>query len=355
MKNLKKLLFVFFVGVLLFSVSSCGGNKKAEFKYWNSCDSLTKLTEYVEDVTNENSKFFIPKADRIAVFDMDGTLCGELFPTYLEYLLCAYRCLYDTTYQASKELKDVGELIMEGAHGDGTGTYPSDMALIHANAQAKAFAGLTPAQFEDYVQHNFLNRPADGFTGMNYSDSLYLPMKEVVSYLQANDFITYIVSGSDRFICRSLASKELNIPYNQIIGMDVKLVGTKQGNTDGLDYTFTENDVLVRGDSLVLKNLQTNKVANIAQEIGKQPVLSFGNSGGDTSMHMYTIHNNKYKSEAFMLIADDETRDYGNTKKNTELGKKWKNDYGFNVISMKDNFKTIYGYDVRKTELKYTF
>ncbi len=352
MKNLKKILFVLFVGVLLFSISSCGG-KKTEFKYWNSCSSLTKLTEYVEDVTNEKSDNFIPKADRIAVFDMDGTLCGELFPTYLEYLLCAYRCLYDTSYQATQELKDVGNLIMEGAHGDGTGTYPEDMALIHANAQAKAFAGLTPKQFEDYV-HNFLDRPADGFTGMKYSESLYLPMKEVVSYLQANDFITYIVSGSDRFLCREFASAMLNISYNQVIGMDVKLEGTEQGNTDSLDYTFTKDDTLVRGDSLVLKNLKTNKVTNIAKEIGKQPVLSFGNSSGDTSMHMYTINNNPHKSEAFMLIADDEERDYGNTAKNTKLGETWASN-GFNVISMKDNFKTIYGYDVKKTELKYTF
>ena len=103
-----------------------------------------------------------------------------------------------------------------------------------------------------------------------------------------------------------------------------------------------------------IKNLQMNKVYQIVKEIGKQPVLSFGNSSGDFSMHMHTITGNKYKSEAFMLIADDEDRDYGNTAKNTKLGENWKSN-GFNVISMKNDFKTIYGYDVQKTKLTYTF
>lgn len=353
MKKYKRLLALVLFSFIVLILSSCNKKNNYKFEYWNDCDSLNTLTNYVEEVTDKKSDNFIPIDDRIAVFDMDGTLCGELFPTYLEYLLCAYRCLYDSSYQASDDLVAVGNQIMEGAKGDGTGTYPSDMALIHANAQAKAFAGLTITKFEEYVK-NFLDRPADGFTGMKYKDSFYLPMIEVVSYLQENEFTTYIVSGSDRFICRAFACERLNIPRNQVIGMDVKLVGTQQGEVDSLDYTFTANDELVRGDSLVLKNLKTNKVINITQEIGKQPVLSFGNSSGDASMHMYTINNNKYKAKAFMLIADDETRDYGNTEKNTTLGEKWKSN-GFNVISMKDDFKTIYGYDVKKTELNYSF
>ena len=341
--------------VLMFSVVlvSCGKNTKFEFKYWNDCTSLNTLKSYVENVTDDKSKDFIKVEDRIAVFDMDGTLCGELFPTYLEYLLCAYRCIADTTYQASDELKAVGNQIMEGSHGDGTGTYPSDMALIHGNAQAKAFAGMTPDEFVAYVK-NFLNRKADGFSGMKYSESLYLPMIEVVSYLQANNFTTYIVSGSDRFICRAVACEKLNIPTNQVIGMDVNLVASGQGDTDNLDYKYKTTDTLVRSDKLLIKNLQMNKVYQIVKEIGKQPVLSFGNSSGDFSMHMHTITGNKYKSEAFMLIADDEDRDYGNTAKNTKLGENWKSN-GFNVISMKNDFKTIYGYDVQKTKLTYTF
>jgi ribonuclease BN (tRNA processing enzyme) len=77
-------------------------------------------------------------------------------------------------------------------------------------------------------------------------------------------------------------------------------------------------------------------------------VLSFGNSSGDVSMHNYTIFNNRYKSAAFMLIADDEERDYGNTEKVQPLKEKWEQS-GYNVISMKDDFRTIYGDEVKKT------
>ena len=94
--------------------------------------------------------------------------------------------------------------------------------------------------------------------------------------------------------------------------MDVKLQGTEKG--------FTIDDKLVRGDSLLLNNLKTNKVINIAKKIGKQPVLSFGNFSGYTSMQIYTINNNKNKVAAFMLIADNEERDYNNTIKTSELG-----------------------------------
>ncbi|MBQ9009995.1 MAG: DUF3574 domain-containing protein, partial [Clostridia bacterium] len=83
-------------------------------------------------------------------------------------------------------------------------------------------------------------------------------------------------------------------------------------------------------------------------EIGRQPVLSCGNSSCDVSMHNYTICNNRYKSMAFMLIADDEERDYGNAEKVQPLKEKWE-ESGYHVISMKNDFRTIYGDDVIKT------
>ena len=97
----------------------------------------------------------------------------------------------------------------------------------------------------------------------------------------------------------------------------------------------------MRTEDVLIKNLKMNKVNQIVQEIGKQPVLSFGNSSGDVSMHNYTITNNPYKALAFMLIANDDVRDYGNVEKATKLGLEWE-EKGYNVISMRDDFKTIY-------------
>ena len=113
---------------------------------------------------------------------------------------------------------------------------------------------------------------------------------------------------------------------------------------------YADTDHLVRTDHLLVKNLKTNKVLQIAREIGRQPVLSFGNSSGDCAMHNYVICDNAYRSEAFMLIADDEVRDYGNAEKAAELREKWEQS-GYNVISMANDWKTIYGDGVKKTEL----
>ena len=341
---MKKIIIYVLLIFSIFSLVSC--DKKAKFEYWNDCESLTALKDYVSDVTNKKSVNFIPIEDRIAVFDMDGTLCGELFPEYLEYLLLEYRCLDDPNYEASDELKEVALAIRESGKNYKTPDIP-DMDVVHGKAQAKAFAGLTPNEFMEYVK-NFLQRDAQGFEGLKYADSVYKPMIEVVAYLQDNDFTCYVVSGSDRMICRVVACEVLNIPENQIIGMDVTLVASNQGDKNSLKYQFNDGgeDELVRGDELWLKNLKMNKVFNIAQEIGKQPVLSFGNSSGDVSMHEYTVSNNKYKAMAFMLIADDTERDHADLTETNKRKALWEQ-YGYTIISMKNDFKTIYGYDVK--------
>ena len=315
------------------------------FASWNDvAPALDTLIAYVEAVTDESSPDFIPVDRRIAVFDMDGTIYAELFPTYFEYYMLAWRILADPTFTPDEELKAVAEEIRAGGP---THTYASDMALRHANAAAKAYAGMTVTEFRNYVTQ-FLVRDADGFEGMTYGQAFYRPIVEVIDYLTENNFKVYVVSGSDRYICRELFEGMVDIPAENFIGMDVALEASGQGDTDALNYTYQPTDELVRTDRLQVKNLKTNKVTAIMREIGKQPVLSFGNTSGDSAMHIYTISNNPYKSLAFMLIADDDVRDYGHPEKGDELRAKWEA-LGFHVISMRDDFKTIYGENVRKT------
>ena len=315
------------------------------FADWNEgAPALDALTEYVEAVTDEASADFIPEEDRIAVFDMDGTLYGELFPTYLEYYLLAWRILKDPTCVPDAEMLALGRELRESVINK---SFASDMPIRHAQQAARAYAGMTLREFADFVTE-ILNREVDGFEGMTYGTAFYSPMLEVIDYLQDNDFRVYVVSGSDRAICRTLLEGMIDIPYANIIGMDVAYEATGQGETDGLDYVYQAGDEVIRTDRLIIKNLKMNKVLQIVQDIGQKPVLSFGNSSGDVSMHMYTISNNPYRSAAFMLIADDEQRDYGNTQKVQSLKKEWEKD-GFHVISMKDDFRTIYGDEVVKT------
>jgi phosphoserine phosphatase len=323
---------------------------KTYFASWNRCDALDTLKAYVEDVTNPKSAHFISKEDRIATFDMDGTFVGELYPTYFEYNLLEYRALDDPDYK-DKAPEDVREAALNIRHFVREGVaLPDHFDMIHARAAAKAYAGMTIAEFDAYVK-KYAATPANGFTGMTYAQSFYKPMLEVFDYLKGNGFTCYVVSGSDRFICRAL-TEAIGIPSNRVIGMDVRLVSSAQGTAEGVNYTMGREESILRTDELIIKNLKTNKVKQIAQEIGKVPVLSFGNSGGDAAMHNYALSNPKYKSAAFMLIADDDQRDHASREKALTLGQQWR-EAGYHVISMRDDFKTIYGEGVTKTDFSF--
>lgn len=346
MKKLTALLLVLVMALGMLAFPASAEEEEAFVFYeWNEdAPALKALIQYVEAVTDESSQDFIPVGDRIATFDMDGTLCAELFPTYMEYYMLLRRIFCDPTYEPDEEMLEFGAMLRDHALDK---SFPDGMDLLHATHAAKAYAGMTLTEFADFVT-NQLMRDTDGFTGMINANTFYLPMIEVVDYLQANDFKVFVVSGSDRYLCRTYIEGILDIPYEQIIGMDVDVEATNEDGVDGLKYVYTKEDSIERTDRLLIKNLKTNKVKAIVKEIGRQPVLSFGNSSGDVSMHNYTIYNNVYRSEAFMLIADDEERDYGNYEKAMDLKKQWE-ESGYHVISMKDDFKTIYGDAVEKT------
>ena len=320
------------------------------FTLWNPCEALTALQDYVKDVTNPASANFIKEEDRIATFDMDGTFVGELYPSYFEYNLLEYRVLDDKAYSSTAP-DDVRETAMQIRDFVRNGQkLPAHFDMKHAYAAAKAYAGMTLAQFDNYVKA-YAAMQANGFRGMTYAQSFYKPMLQVFDYLKANGFTSYVVSGSDRYICRALTDA-IGIEPNRVIGMDVRLRSAKQGAEPGVDYTMEKNEDLIRTDELIIKNLKTNKVLQISQEIGKVPVLSFGNSGGDCAMHNYCLSNPAHKSAAFMLIADDDARDHANREKALALGTQWR-EAGYHVISMRDDFKTIYGDGVEKTDFTF--
>ena len=303
-------------------------------------ESKEALVSYVEAVTDENSPDYIPVEDRIAVFDMDGTILCETDPYYFDHCLLVYRVLEDPEYKdkASTFEKDVATRLQAKFDGDKN----VEVSMIeHGQAVAMAFAGMTIDEFEDYVEM-FKNQPAPGYNGMTRGEAFYKPMIQVIDYLQANDFTVYIVSGTDRLIVRGLIKDSVDIPRNQIIGSDELLVATNQGSTDGMEYTFTSQDKLVTGGEFIIKTLDMNKVTAIMTEIGIQPVLSFGNSTGDSAMANFTITNNKYKRLAFMLCCDDLVRENGNTSKADKM-RDLCEENNWIPVSMRDDWTTIYG------------
>jgi phosphoserine phosphatase len=353
---MKKILFPIII-VVVTVLSGCSSDdnvvKPLEKDYltlWNPCEAVTALQDYVEDVTDPSSKNFIKVEDRIVTFDMDGTFVGELYPTYFEYNMLEERVLEDASYKdkAPDDVKETAQEIRDFVRNGKA--LPAHFDMKHARAAAKAYAGMTVAEFDAYVKA-YAQKPANGFRGMTYGQSFYKPMLQVFDYLKANGFTFYVISGSDRFICRALV-ESIGIEPNRVIGMDVKYRSTKLGNEEGVNYTMGKDEDLIRTDELIIKNLKTNKVLQISQEIGKVPVLSFGNSSGDCAMHNYCLSNPKYKTAVFMLIADDEARDHANREKALNLGKQWR-ESGYHVISMRDDFKTIYGDGVEKTDFTF--
>ena len=326
---------------------AAGQDGYAALSLWtDNAAAKQSLITYVEAVTKEGGADFIPVERRIAVFDLDGTLFCETDPNYFDYTLLVHRVLEDPDYidKASDFEKETAHKIVDQ---NLNGTSFTGLETDHGQCIASSFAGMTPEEFNAYIQE-FKQLPMPSYDGMKRGEGWYKPMLQVVEYLQANDFTVYVVSGTDRFIVRGIVDNSpLKLPNRQIIGSDETLVAPAQGDTDGLDYVFTDSDKLVLGGDFIIKNLKMNKVTVIAQEIGVQPVLSFGNSTGDASMAEYVTTNNPYKSLAFMLCCDDLERENGSQKKADKMYDLCEQ-FDWVPISMKNDWTTIYGEGVTK-------
>ena len=310
---------------------------------WNDDAPLKKeLVAYVEAVTDESSSDFIPVEDRIATFDVDGTLINETDPNYFDYTLLVHRVLEDPDYKdkASDFEKSVANKIVDQNEN---GTKYEELPVEHGQAVASAFKGMTVDEFYDYV-HEFAQSEMPSYEGMKRGEAFYQPMVQVVQYLQANGFDCYMMSGTDRLIMRGLFSSDLcplDIPLDHILGSDESLVGDKQGDADGLDYTFSQDEELVLGGEFYMKTLKENKCYIIQREVAKQPVLSFGNSSGDFAMDNYALSNPNYKSAAFQLCCDDLERENGNQSKADSMYADCEAN-GYIPVSMKNDWTTIY-------------
>ena len=337
------LLCLLLVGVL----AGCGADtkkisgKEALTLWSDDAKAKNELISFVENATKEGGEGYIPVDRRIAVFDLDGTLFCETDPNYFDYCLLKYRVLDDPEYKdiASEFEREVAQKIKEQNEN---GTSYSGLEVDHGKAVASAFRGMTVAEFNEYVQQ-FKKQQMPGYDGMTRGEGFYRPMLQVLDYLKANDFTVYIVSGTDRLIVRGICyNSPIDLPPRQIIGSDETIVSSGQGDVPGLNYTFKDGEDLILGGDFIIKNLKMNKVSVIMQEIGVQPVLSFGNSTGDASMAEFVTSKNPYPSRAFMLCCDDLVRENGNEAKADKMFSLCE-EFDWVPISMKNDWTTIYG------------
>ena len=312
-------------------------------EYWTEgCASAENLNAYLMAVTDEASPDFIPVKDRIAVFDLDGTLMCETDPFCFEYMVFSDYVLNHAD-EVPKDVLAVAQEIKDAAGKE----KPDGMSTRQASAGAIAYQGKTMDEIAQMVR-DFKESEAWGFSGMTRGEAYYKPMVELFNTLLENDFTVYIVTATERNIVREVINGTLDIPPSHVIGTEYGYVATGQGEEADGDYTFQSLDQIVFDGTYGGENAKTCKVDAIVREIGQQPVLAFGNSSGDLAMEIYTIANNPYKSAAYMVVADDGEREYGD-EAGAEEKKKSYAEQGIGIISMKDDFKTIYGDDVVKT------
>ena len=319
---------------------------KEALSLWNEgTGARDHLIDYVSTVTEEGGADYIPVEDRIAVFDMDGTLACETFYTYYDTMMFIEYCLYDHPERVSDELKAVAASIRPG--------YLADETL--ARNFAKAYAGMTVEEFYNYAVE-FGQKKTASFDNMRYIDNFYLPMAELVKYLYDNGFEIWVISGTERTTTRAILANSPIRDYvepEHVIGTDFEV--KQRGHEDepsNMDFKYENGDELVLTGGFIQKNLNGNKSIYVEREIGKRPVLAFGNSGSDTSMMNYAIdERNPYLAQAYMIVADDNEREWG-----TQDWEAKSADYlakGFIPISMKTDFAQIYPDGITKAAEQY--
>ncbi len=314
-----------------------------DFQYW-AADSAAKkaLVQFVEAAVNKGSAGYIPPADRVAVFDLDGTIYGETSPTYFGWIMYFDRMFADPNYKPSARERDLAARIHKAWEEGKSGAVNADQN----QALVRCTAGLTEEEFFQYVD-TVLDKPVEGLTNLKYGEMFYLPMLEVMSYLVQHDFDVYMVSASEREVLRAICRGVLPIPVSHLIASDMNYAVRGVEKADTAKYMFKKDDTLVLGDTFLGENGGIKKPFTIAAQIGVHPVLAFGNSSGDYSMFNYTLANPKYKGAAFALLCDDLEREHGNLKKAEKVRQKAEEN-GWHPVSMAHDFTTIYGENVKK-------
>ena len=217
------------------------------FPSWNPDSvALKELVDFVSDTTDESSPNYLAPADRIATFDMDGTILCEKAPVYIDYCLTMHRVLDDPSYNASEEERDAMQQVRDHAYSEGETFKPE--GFTKDDLVASAFAGMTPEEFRAYVVDFADSVDAVGFEGMTYGQSFYKPMIEVIDYLRANDFDVWMVSACEREVVRALVER-FGVPYDRVIATDVPYVASGKGEEAADEYNMGKDEIILLGQT----------------------------------------------------------------------------------------------------------
>jgi phosphoserine phosphatase len=301
---------------------------------WKDTAPRKAIVAFVEEVTKPGSPSFVPVAERIAVFDNDGTLWAEQ-PMYFQFEFALDRVkALAPQHPEWKEKEPFASLLkgdVKGALASGEGA----MLEIVISTQA----GMTTDEFAQIVG-DWMATAKHPKTGRRYSEMVYQPMLELLDYLRANGFKTFIVSGGGMEFMRPWTERVYGIPPEQVIGTSIK---TRFELRDGKPVLFRLPEIDFIDDGV-------GKPIAIHQHIGRRPIAAFGNSDGDLPMLQWTDAGNGshfclyvHHTDAEREWAYDRSSSIGRLDKGLDEAK----DEGWTVVSMKDDWKIIYPFEKR--------
>ena len=306
---------------------------------WNDGPAKQAIIEFVQATTTQGSPKFVPPAERIATFDQDGTLWVE-HPMYSQVMYCLERV--PAVVKAKPELKDVEpfKTVLSGKRQAMAKLSMKDLEKI----LAATLTGMSVDEFNTEVK-KWLATARDPRWKRPFTELTYQPMQEVLQYLRANGYKTYIVTGGGQEFVRVYSEQVYGIPPEQVVGT---AAGTKYG------YDKNGKPFLTKEPKLLLNDNNAGKPEGIHLIIGRRPVAAFGNSIGDRQMLEYTKAGDGARL-AMLVLHDDAKREYAygpaQGLPDTKVGAfppalyDQAQKQGWTIISMKNDWKRIFAFE----------
>ena len=296
---------------------------------WNEGAAKQSIVDFIARVTNPASQDFVPEAERIATFDNDGTLWSEQ-PAYFQLLFALDRVKALApehpewrTQQPFKAVldDDMEAVVAAGEHGL--------LELVMAT-----HAGMTTAEFEAIVA-SWLATAKHPTTGRPFTEMVYQPMLELLDYLRANGFKTFIVSGGGIEFMRPWTEEVYGIPPEQVVGSSLKTAFEMRD----------DGPVLVRLPELDFIDDKDGKPVGINSHIGRRPIAAFGNSDGDLQMLQWVAASDGPSFCLYVHHTDEEREwayDRGSPIGGLDKGLDEAAARGWTVVDMKNDWRTVY-------------
>ncbi len=327
------------IGLISLIVGGAAQAQTDPLPSWNDRGAKKAIVDFVQATTTQGSPAFVPAAERIATFDQDGTLWVEK-PMYTQVIYCLERV--PSLVKARPELADVEPIktVMSGDREAISRLPTEDLEKI----LALTLTGMSVDEFRVEVA-KWLDTAHDPRWKRPYTELTYKPMQEVLQYLRANAFKTYIVTGGGQDFVRVYAERAYGIPPEQIVGT---------AGATKYEYGKDGKPVLIKEAKLLLNDNFGGKPEGIHLMIGRRPLAAFGNSTGDREMLEYAKAGSGARL-SMLLLHDDAAREYAygpaHGLPDSKVGTFTQQLYdeakrsSWTVISMKDDWKRVFAFE----------